>query len=185
MIYLSLFIEFLKIGLFAFGGAYGAIPLIQEIVLKNGWMDKEMFSNMIAISESTPGPIMVNAATYIGNNQAGILGAIVATSGVVLPSFVIVLLIVILFDKLIKNSKVQMILKGIKSCLMGVIVATGLFMLSSIIITPNETQIIDYNSLIILAILVLVSSIFYLKRKKMISPILLIIVSAIMGCILP
>lgn len=184
MIYLSLFIEFLKIGLFAFGGAYGAIPLIQEIVLKNGWMDKEMFSNMIAISESTPGPIMVNAATYIGNNQAGILGAIVATSGVVLPSFVIVLLIVILFDKLIKNSKVQMILKGIKSCLMGVIVATGLFMLSSIIITPNETQIIDYNSLIILAILVLVSSIFYLKRKKMISPILLIIVSAIMGCIL-
>lgn len=184
MIYLSLFIEFLKIGLFAFGGAYGAIPLIQEIVLKNGWMDKEMFSNMIGISESTPGPIMVNAATYIGNNQAGILGAIVATSGVVLPSFVIVLLIVILFDKLIKNSKVQMILKGIKSCLMGVIVATGLFMLSSIIITPNETQIIDYNSLIILAILVLVSSIFYLKRKKMISPILLIIVSAIMGCIL-
>lgn len=184
MIYLSLFIEFLKIGLFAFGGAYGAIPLIQEIVLKNGWMDKEMFSNMIAISESTPGPIMVNAATYIGNNQAGILGAIVATLGVVLPSFVIVLLIVILFHKLIKNSKVQMILKGIKSCLMGVIIATGLFMLSSIIIAPNETQIIDYNSLIILAILVLVSSIFYLKRKKMISPILLIIVSAIMGCIL-
>ena len=113
MIYLSLFIEFFQIGLFAFGGAYGAIPLIKEVVLENSWMNEEMFSNMIAISESTPGPIMINSATYIGNNQAGILGALVATLGVVLPSFLIILLIVIVFHKFLKNNKVQMVLKGI------------------------------------------------------------------------
>ena len=70
MIYLRLFLEFLKIGLFSFGGAYAAIPLIQDVVLENGWMDSEMISNMIAISEPTPGPIMVNAATYVGGTQA-------------------------------------------------------------------------------------------------------------------
>lgn len=184
MIYSSLLIEFLKIGLFSFGGAYGAIPLIQETVLNKGWMDKEMFSNMIGISESTPGPIMVNAATYIGNSQAGFLGALAATLGVLLPSFVIILLIMILFHKMINNSKVQIVLKGIKPCLMGVIIATGLYMLGSIIITPNKTQIIDWNSLIILAILVFISSIFSRKKKKMISPVMLLIISAIMGCIL-
>ena len=97
MIYLELFIEFLKIGLFSFGGAYGAIPIIQEAVLQKQWMNQDMFSNIVAISESTPGPIMVNAATYIGNVQGGFLGALVATTGVVLPAFVIVILIVFLF----------------------------------------------------------------------------------------
>ena len=183
MIYLSLFIEFFQIGLFAFGGAYGAIPLIKEVVLENSWMNEEMFSNMIAISESTPGPIMINSATYIGNNQAGILGALVATLGVVLPSFLIILLIVIVFHKFLKNNKVQMVLKGIKPCLMGVIIATGLYMLGSIIIIPNSTQVIEYNSLIILTVLIVISWMFYLKNKKEISPIWLIIFSAVMGCI--
>lgn len=184
MIYLLLFLEFLKIGLFAFGGAYGAIPIIQEVVLKNGWMDEEMFANMIAISESTPGPIMVNTATYIGNMQAGILGAIVATLGVILPSFIIVLFIIILFQKLIKNRHMQMVLKGIQPCIMGIVIATGLFILESVIITPSHIQKIDYFSLLIFIVLISVSSIFFFKKKKMISPIVLIIVSAILGCIL-
>ena len=76
MTYLLLFLEFFKIGMFAFGGAYGAIPLIQESILRNGWMDETMFANMLAISESTPGPIMVNAATYIGSRCAGVPGAV-------------------------------------------------------------------------------------------------------------
>ena len=184
MIYLSLFLEFLQIGLFAFGGAYGAIPLIKEVVLENSWMNEEMFSNMIAISESTPGPIMINSATYIGNNQAGILGALVATLGVVLPSFLIILLIVTVFHKFLKNNKVQMVLKGIKPCLMGVIIATGLYMLGSIIIIPNSTQVIEYHSLIILTVLIVISGMFYLKNKKEISPIWLIIFSAVMGCLI-
>ena len=106
MILLSLFWEFLKIGLFTFGGAYGAIPLIRQCVLTQGWMTEETFANILAVSESTPGPIMVNSATYIGSSQAGILGAAVATLGVVLPSFVVILLISVLFAKLVKHRAV-------------------------------------------------------------------------------
>ena len=83
MIYLQLLGEFLKIGMFTFGGAYGAIPLIQQSVLGQGWMDEAMFANIIAVSESTPGPIMVNAATYVGNLQGGVPGAAIATLGAV------------------------------------------------------------------------------------------------------
>ena len=86
MIYLQLFLGFLKVGCFAFGGAYGAIPLIRDVVISYGWLSDEMLTYMIAVSESTPGPIMVNLATYIGSNQAGILGAVIATLAVVLPS---------------------------------------------------------------------------------------------------
>ena len=86
-IYLDLFLGFLKVGLFAFGGAYGAIPLIRDVVLSYGWLSDEALSYMIAVSESTPGPIMVNLATYIGSAKAGVLGAAVATFAVVLPAF--------------------------------------------------------------------------------------------------
>ena len=96
MILLELFIGFLKVGCFAFGGAYGAIPLIRDVVLSCGWLDDEMLTYMIAVSESTPGPIMVNLATYVGSSQAGILGSIVSTLEVVLPSFIIILLVTVL-----------------------------------------------------------------------------------------
>ena len=81
MIYLDLFLGFLKVGLFAFGGAYGAIPLIRDVVLSYGWLSDEALAYMIAVSESTPGPIMVNLATYVGSSQAGLIGAIIATVG--------------------------------------------------------------------------------------------------------
>ena len=88
---MELFWAFLKIGAFAFGGAYGAIPLIRDTVLSHGWMDAQMFANLTAVAESTPGPIMVNLATYVGAVEAGLPGALVATLGVVLPSFVLIL----------------------------------------------------------------------------------------------
>lgn len=184
MIYIELFIEFFKIGLFSFGGAYGAIPIIQSAVIRKEWMDSDMFYNMIAISESTPGPIMVNAATYIGNRQAGLFGALAATFGVVLPAFVIILLLIALFQKLLKNKNVQMVLKGIESCVMGVIIATGFYMLLSNTLLVNEKRFIDYPSVVILMLLIIVSGVFAWKRKKTISPIALIIISAIMGGIL-
>ena len=99
MIYLDLLIGFLKVGLFAFGGAYGAIPLIRDVVLAYGWLNDEMLTYMIAVSESTPGPIMVNLATYVGSSQAGFPGALIATAAVVLPSFIIILLIMVLLKK--------------------------------------------------------------------------------------
>lgn len=181
MIYLELFIEFLKIGLFSFGGAYGAIPIIQEAVLQKQWMNQDMFSNIVAISESTPGPIMVNAATYIGNVQGGFLGALVATTGVVLPAFVIVILIVALFQKLLKNPKMQMVLKGIKPCLMGVIIATGLYMIvTNVFISMKEINV-DRTAVMILFILVTLSVIFQVRKKKPISPIALILISSFLG----
>ena len=103
MIYLELFLGFLKVGCFTFGGGYGAVALIRDVVLSNGWLSEEMLAYMIAVSESTPGPIMVNMATYIGSSQAGFWGALVATAAVVLPSFFIVLLIATILGALVKH----------------------------------------------------------------------------------
>ncbi|MBR5501166.1 MAG: chromate transporter, partial [Clostridia bacterium] len=86
MIYLTLFLEFFKMGLFTFGGGYAMIPLIEETVLKYGWLTEERFSEMLGVCESTPGPVAINMATYIGSVQGGFLGSLVATIGVVLPS---------------------------------------------------------------------------------------------------
>ena len=107
MILLDLFIGFLKVGCFSFGGAYAAIPLIREVVLSYGWVTEEMLTDMIAVSESTPGPIMVNLATYVGSSQAGIPGAAVATLASILPAFVIILLIMMVMKKTVKNKYVQ------------------------------------------------------------------------------
>ena len=93
MIYLRLFLTFLMIGAVSFGGGYGMISLIRETVISNGWLTESELINFIAVSESTPGPLAVNIATFIGASQGGILGSMLATLGVVLPSFIIILLI--------------------------------------------------------------------------------------------
>ncbi|MCD8036868.1 MAG: chromate transporter [Clostridiales bacterium] len=183
MIYLSLFWEFLKIGLFTFGGGYGSIPLIRESVLSQGWMNEEMLTNMVALSESTPGPIMVNAATYVGASQAGILGAAAATLGVILPAFIIVLLVAVLLGKMLKHKYVQAVLEGIKPCLMGVILATGVYMALTAVLGDMDSIAFNLPALIILAALVLLSVGYSLIRKKEFSPILLIIISAVFGII--
>ena len=103
MIYLLLFWEFFQIGLFCFGGAFGMIPLIEETVVRNGWMTEEAFYSLVGVCESTPGPIAVNMATYIGSTQGGLLGSIVATLGVVLPSFLIILLIAAVLKNLTRQ----------------------------------------------------------------------------------
>ena len=103
MIYLELLLAFLKVGLFSFGGAYGAIPLIRDVVLSHGWMSEEYLTYMIAVSESTPGPIMVNMATYVGNTQARFFGSVVATFGVVFPSFCVILLVTAILKNLTDN----------------------------------------------------------------------------------
>ena len=102
MIYLKLFLTFLKIGAFTFGGGYAMIPLIRDECLKSGWLTEDELLNFIAISESTPGPIAINMATFVGSSQAGFWGSFLATLGVVLPSFVIILLIASLVKNLLK-----------------------------------------------------------------------------------
>ena len=130
MIWLDLFIGFLKVGLFSFGGAYGAIPLIRDVVLAYGWLEEDMLTYMIAVSESTPGPIMVNLATYVGRSQAGMPGALIATTAVVLPSFAIILLVMTLLQKLLRNPYAQAVLRGLKPCVIGIVLATGMYMIA-------------------------------------------------------
>ena len=181
MIYLELLVAFLQVGLFSFGGAYGAIPLIRDIVLSYGWMDEEMLTYMIAISESTPGPIMVNLATYVGNTQGGVLGAIVATTGVVLPSFVIISLITVLLKNAIKNPYFQAVLQGLKPCVIGIILATGLYLIITNGITVEESMQIDLHAGIIFFFLIGIKYAYRKITKKKLSPILLIVLSAAVG----
>ena len=180
MILLELFIGFLKVGCFAFGGAYGAIPLIRDVVLSCGWLDEEMLTYMIAVSESTPGPIMVNLATYVGSSQAGFFGSLVATFAVVLPSFIIILLVTALLKVVLKNPYVQAVLRGVKPCMIGIIFATGVCM-----IIRNGIVIQDSSMLIRPLILTLLLGAMYFGSRKIkkrgISPILLICISAAAG----
>lgn len=181
MIYLDLLIGFLKVGLFAFGGAYGAIPLIRDVVLAYGWLNDEMLTYMIAVSESTPGPIMVNLATYVGSSQAGFPGALITTTAVVLPSFIIILLIMVLLKKLLKNPYVQAVLRGMKPCIIGIILATGLYMILHTCFGSVSTLSPDMTTILLTAVL---SAVYFGSRKLMkkgLSPIALIGISAIMG----
>ena len=183
MIYIELFLGFLKVGCFAFGGAYGAIPLIRDVVLTYGWIDEEMLTYMIAVSESTPGPIMVNLATYIGSNQAGFLGAVIATLAVVTPSFLIVLLITTLLQNVLKNRYAQAILRGLKPCVIGMVLATGIYMMiGNCMGTVNDIKV-NIQAIIISIILLLFMLGYKHMSKKKLSPIVLIVISAMVGIV--
>ena len=181
MIYLELLIGFLKVGLFSFGGAYAAIPLIREVVLSYGWVTEEMLTDMIAVSESTPGPIMVNLATYVGSTKAGIPGAILAVLAVVLPSFLIMLLAAAVLKSILRNQAVEAVLGGLIPCVAGIILATGCYMLFSGTVLPAFSGETDLRPLLIAAVL---SLLYFGSRKVMkkgLSPILLILISACAG----
>ena len=183
MIYLDLFLGFLKVGCFAFGGAYGAIPLIRDVVMSYGWLSDEMLTYMIAVSESTPGPIMVNLATYVGSSQAGFLGAVIATLAVVLPSFLIILSVTALLKTALKNKYVQAILRGLKPCVIGIVLATGIYLMMGNCFGTLFAIKVNVRSLIITVLLF--ASMFGYKyfAKKKLSPIFLIVISAIAGII--
>ena len=181
MICLDLFIGFLKVGLFAFGGAYGAIPLIRDVVLFYGWIEDEMLTYMIAVSESTPGPIMVNLATYVGSAQAGFWGASVATVAVVLPSFVIVLLVMALLKRVLQNPYAQAVLRGVKPCIMGIILATGLVFLFKSCFGDVKAPTANGTAILLTAVLALVYFGSRKALKKGLSPIALIGISALAG----
>lgn len=181
MIFIELFLAFLQVGLFSFGGAYGAIPLIQDTVLSHGWLTEDMIKYFIAVAESTPGSIMVNLATYVGSNQGGIIGAVLATIGVVIPSFLIILLFVKFSEKLFKNPHVQAVLDGIKPCIIGIIFASGITMLYGNLFPDDGTSGFDLYALIITIVLIVISVVWQRIKKKSISPITLIIISAVLG----
>ena len=185
LIYLLLFFEFFKIGLFTFGGGYAMIPLVREVVLKYDWATEEEFYNFLGICESTPGPIAVNMATYVGATQGGPFGSLCATVGVVLPSFIIIILVASILKKFITNKYFQDFLNGVKPVVIGLISATGLMLIVKCIgFSSLEEFNFDYKSLVIF---VLIALMFYFTKfvfKKKINTILLIVISAILGILI-
>lgn len=183
MIYLDLFLGFLKVGCFAFGGAYAAIPLIRDVVLSYGWVTDETLTYMIAVSEMTPGPIMVNLATYVGRSQAGFMGAFAATFAVVFPAFLIMLLCMFVFNSLMKNKCFNTVIGTLKPCVVGLILAIGLYMTAEAFADVKGSFAVDFRALAISAILLLAAFLPPVFGKKKISPITLIIFSAVLGIV--
>ena len=157
--YLSLFLTMLKIGLFTFGGGYAMIALLEnEFVEKKKWLDKDEFLDVAAIAESTPGPIAINAATYIGYKNSGIIGSMIATLGICIPSFVIIYAISLFFDAFLSFSLVAYAFKGIQICVVYLILTAGLKMLKQMKKTTFNMIIIS-----ITLICMIVFSLFAVK----------------------
>ncbi len=178
MILWELFWGFLQVGCFSFGGGYAAIALIRELVLSRGWLTEELLTYIIAVSESTPGPIMVNLATYVGSTQAGVPGALLATLAVVLPAFCIILGLMAVLKRFTENPWVKALMTGLKACAAGIILAAGLEMLAGNILGGDGA---DWTAVALSALLALLwfGGSRLLKRKP--SPILLIVLAAVLG----
>lgn len=187
MIYLRLFLTFLEIGAVSFGGGYGMISLIREKVFGYGWLTEEDFLSFIAVSESTPGPLAVNMATFIGSSQGGFPGALCATLGVVLPSFCIILLIAALMRNLLKYAGVNAALGGIRPAVVGLILGTALTMALGTLFgfsAVGDSVVPDWRGLAILGILLVLHALCRRFRHRPPSPILMILLSAGLGILL-
>ena len=196
MIYWQLLLVYLKVGLFGFGGGYAMLSLIQnEIVTKHAWLTEQQFTDIIAVSQVTPGPIGINSATYVGYSVTGsVWGSILATVAVCIPSFIMVIAIALDFAKVRHNRWVDAAFTGIRPASVGLIAAAalmlslragfignwiaaepGTFSLDQVVVTDNFP---DYKSLLIFAFT------FLAMIKKWIHPILLIGVTGVLGFIL-
>ena len=181
MMFLELFWGFFKVSCFTFGGGFGAIALIRDLVLEKGWLDEEMLAYMIAVGESTPGPIMVNLATYVGSIKAGFAGAVIATFAVVLPAYLIILLVSSLLKNTMKSASVQAVLQGLKPCVTGIVLATGAYMVTRNCLIVEEQFLGSVPALLVGMILVAVKVVYQKVKKKKLSPILFIVISACLG----
>lgn len=186
---LELFLVFLKIGAVSFGGGYGMIALIKEECLSRNWLTESEMLNFIGVAESTPGPIAVNIATFVGSSQEGFLGALIATLGVILPSFIIILIIVKIFSELLKYAGVKAFINGVTPSITGLILSTSILLFMSLMLgmRKNESIVNTFNinfDYIIIFITILIITIIYKKIfNKNINPIILIIFSGILGII--
>ena len=181
MLYLQLFYTFLKIGLFGFGGGYAMLSMIQgEVVTRYGWLTSQEFTDIVAISQMTPGPIGINSATYVGFTATGsVWGSIIATLAVVLPSFILMLAISKFFLKYQKHPVVEAVFSGLRPAVVGLLASAALVLMNAEnFSSPKE----DMYSFIISCLIFLVA--FVGTRKYKINPILMIVVCGIAGLIL-
>ena len=182
MILLDLFLAFLKIGAVSFGGGYGMISLVRETVVSHGWLTDTQMMDFIAVSESTPGPIAVNMATFVGYSQGGPVGAILATLGVISPAFIIMLFIVSVMKNIIKRRGVNAFLEGVRPGVVALIMSTAITMgLTLLLGIGNEKHSINFFGIALLVVIIIIATGYKRLRKKKISPILLIIISAVIA----
>ena len=181
MLYLQLFYTFFKIGLFGFGGGYAMLSMIQgEVVTRYGWLTSQEFTDIVAISQMTPGPIGINSATYVGFTATGsVWGSIIATLAVVLPSFILMLAISKFFLKYQKHPVVEAVFSGFRQAVVGLLASAALVLMNAEnFSSPKE----DMYSFIISCLIFLVA--FVGTRKYKINPILMIVACGIAGLIL-
>lgn len=184
MTILLLFLEFFKIGLFSFGGGYGMLPLMEETVVGRGWITQERFFDFVGVAESTPGPIAINMATFIGASQGKFLGALAATVGTVLPSFIIILLIAAVMKNLTGNRFFAGFMKGVKPVVTALIISTGVILLMDSSfggIIPQGG--INWVSLVIFGIIALTAWLAQKFFKKKLTAIPIILISAALGIV--
>jgi chromate transporter len=182
MIYLELYLSFFQVGLFSFGGGYAALPLIREQVLEvHPWLTATEFMDILAISQMTPGPIAINASTFVGTKIAGLPGALVATAGCVTPSCIIVLILAVLYYKYRGLDLVEGIIKGLRPAVVALIASAGLSVLTAVIF--NKTSFpIRFQDIDIIAALLFISVLLLLRKYKL-NPIHAMILAGIVGAI--
>lgn len=186
MIFFELFYVFFLIGLFTFGGGYAMIPMIQEQVVDRGWISSNALSDFIAISESTPGPFAINIATFVGSETAGVFGSICATFGVILPSFIIILIVAYIMNKFLNNKYVRGALDGVRPVILALILSTAIVFLVKLALysgNPIYSQTIAFDSKSITLLLMVVILMFVYKkvRKKSLNPIAILGICAVLG----
>jgi len=184
---LKLFITFFKIGLFTFGGGYAMIPMILEETKQFEFINENEIIDFIAISESTPGPFAVNIATFIGYEQSGILGSIFSTLGVILPSFIIILLLIKIIEKVKENRFFKTIIKTVMPIVIGLIISTvlnislnSLFNINNLNNIKNEFSL-NLTTLISLTLIITFISLIYILKKKKLAHIFIILICASLG----
>ncbi len=188
MIFFELFYVFFYIGVLTFGGGYAMIPMIQDEVVSRGWLEASSLTDFIAISESTPGPFAINIATFIGAQCAGFFGAVCSTLGVILPSFIIIIIVSLIMRKFLSNKYVKGSLKGVRGIIIALILSTaimfflkmGFFSNASI---KSSNFYFDRASLTILLILFIIMFGYKSIKKKSLNPITLLGLSAVLGMI--
>ena len=179
MIYLELFWTFFMIGAFTFGGGYAMLPLIQEQVTARGWIDSESLINFVAVSESTPGPFAVNMATYVGSEMGGVLGSACATLGVVLPSFVIILIVAKCYDKFRESKVVKGCMTGLKPAVVGLIGGAVLSVAMTVFFPAGLSLAVFTNPSFYISAAIFVLMLVLAFKK--VHPIILICLSAAIG----
>ena len=179
MILLKLFLSFFKIGAFTFGGGYAMIAMIQAEAERQGWLTKEELVDFVAMSESTPGPLAVNMATFVGSRTGGVLGGICATLGVVLPSFIIILIVAKCYEKFKSSKTVNGAMSGLKPAVIGMI-ATAFLSVARTVLFPNGLQTTVFSSVSFWLFLGIYALSGVLVFKK-VHPIKLILLAAAIG----